>query len=358
MANEFSPTVQPQMPDSPDLSAKFMTGVQVGNSIWQAHANNNAKQQAMENQLAQYALRAQQMQHENTMREGYFNLAKLKQDTAMQNFQTDMQWKMYKEQEDTRDRDRNYDLRDWGQQVKEQKADEFIQRKQNEATGTAGMNQDLANLAGQETQPSYEKDVLNLGSKWAPYGPAAIQNIVQNRLNAATVMRDHAKRAVDADEKDFYDNIGRKIGGGNTLQQNLDWIEHYENLPDDKQGGWFGTSAGAHTTGKKQIVDPNTGNVISTQDTGYLENLRNQYHSIMQRKANIADPINRPDIGVYSPVPLPTDRSQWQVGHSYYSPVNGQPAQWTGTEFLPLGQGSPHPQPDPTPDPNFPQADT
>ena len=334
------------MPESPDIAASVMTGMQVGNNIWKAHADANAKNQMMENQLAQYALRAQQMQHENTMREGYFNLATLKQQQAVDNFQADMKWKMYKEQEDTADKDRNYDRLMWGQTVKAQKADEFIQRKQNEATGVAGFNQDLANLAGQETQPSYEKDVLNLGSKWAPYGPAAIQNIIQNRLSAATVIRDHAKRAVDADEKGFYENIGRKIGGGNTLTQNLDWIEHYENLPDATEGGIYGF--GAHKTGKKEILDPATGNVLSTQDTGYLENLRNQYHNIMQRKANIADPINRPDIGVYSPVPLPSDKSQWQVGHSYYSPVNGQPAQWTGTEFLPLGQGNPHPQPDDT----------
>ena len=277
----------------------------------------------------------------------------------MENFKTDMQWKMYKEQEDTRDKDRNYDRMMWGQEIKGQKADEFIQRKQNEATGVAGFNSDLANIAGTEGTPEYEKNVLNLGSKWAPYAPAAIQNVITNRLNASNVTRDHNVRALEAEKKDFYDNIGRKIGGGNTLQQNLNWIEHYEDLPDDTTGGWFGTSAGAHKTGKKQIVDPNTGNVISTQDTGYLENLRNQWNSIQAREKGIAQPINRPDIGVYSPMPLPQDRTKWQVGQAYYSPVTGQPGKWTGTEFLPLTPpaGSSVPQPQQPQQPDNPQAD-
>ena len=332
------------MPDSPDIAANVMTGMQVGNNIWKAHADANAKNQMYENQLAQYALRAQQMQHENTMRQGYFDLATLKQQNEVARVQADQKWREFKEQEDTADKDRNYKRLMWGETIKAQKADEFIQRKQNEATGVAGFNADLSDLAGQESSPTYDRDVLNRASKWAPYAPAAVQNIAQNRLNAANVVRDHAQRANETDLKDFYEDIGRKLGGGNTLTQNLNWVENYEKLPDKMEGGIYGF--GAHKTTQKQVIDPNTGNVLAEPDIAYLESLRNQYHSILARKNNIGAPINRPDIGVYSPVPLPSDRSQWQVGHSYYSPVNGQPAQWTGTQFIPLGQGSPHPQPD------------
>jgi hypothetical protein len=299
MANEFSPSVQIPTVASPDIAGAVMSGFREGTNAWQAHANNNAKQQYYENQLAQYNLRASQMQHENAMREAKFQWDKEKQDTQMKEFYDRLNWDKAKDIEAGKDRDRAQDNRDWAIQIRQTRLDNQDSLKRNEAEATAGFNQAASLLDSQPGTPPYERDILKLQSEWGklPGTSAAIQTAAANLMRQANTVRDQNYRALKTDEQLFNDNIGQTLGGGNALLQNKNWYMSPKDLEDEKVGGYLGTSYGATPTGRKIIKDVN-GNVLAKVDMGTINSFQQKRAELDARWKNMAAPINHPDIGV------------------------------------------------------------
>ena len=284
------------MPDSPDIAADVMKGLQVGSNIWQAHANANAKQQQMENQLASYALRAQQMQQSSEMREAQFQMSQDKLKWDMDKFKSTMDWNRAKEQDAAKDRDRAADARDWGLQIKENKADQFVARKADEAQASQGFWSEIALLDSKPGTDQYNLEVPKIAAKYAHFAPAIVDDLASKALIKSNQARDTMQRGYEAEVRDWNNRVGQTLGyGGNTLEQNVPVIMHPENfLKDQKAGGYFDTSFGAQPTGKK-IYTTSTGQekVVEPAD---IAKLQSDWNSIQTRKPGA--PVHQPDIGV------------------------------------------------------------
>lgn len=330
-ANEFVNPVDPgwiggaQMPGSPDLMKSF-------DNAFAVHAAVNAKQKQAENQAAMYALRIQQMQSEETKREMMFKMAQDKQTWDMEKFKQNMDWQRYKEQEDTRDKDRMAEYRDWQGQIRENKANEFIGRKQDEAEAAQGFWSALSSLDSKRGSDQYNRDVAKIGAQYGHLAPAVIDNLVSNELNKSGAARDTQQRGYEAEVRDWNTRVGQTLGfGGNTTEQNVPVIMHPENfLKDQTAGGYFGTNFGAQPTGKK-IYTTSTGQekVVEPND---ITKLQKDWNDIQTRKPG-APPVY-PDLGVNNIEPAPPDKTQMQANHTYRFPTGV--FRFDGSDLIPV----------------------
>jgi hypothetical protein len=189
-------------------------------------------------------------------------------------------------------------------EIRRERENRFAEKQIDAAEGASGALSAISNMESAPGTPPYEPELLKVTSPFAAKNPAAVTQIVSNFLNRSNSTRDHNQRAIEAEEKRLNDDVGRILGGGNTLEQNLQWILHPESLQDATAGGWFGTSLGATKTGKKTIT--NSAGVSQDVDLSDIKDLQRRYLDIQQARGNLAAPINRPDIGVYSHGPDPS----------------------------------------------------
>lgn len=177
--------------------------------------------------------------------------------------------------------------------------------------------------------PRYRQRVNQLMEQVAPLVP---NTVFKSTMASFYKADDDAIKNVTTttlqDEKDFINNIGRKYYSGNTLQQNLDIIEHPEKLPREKTGWGFWQKE----TGDVVIEDPTTGEK-KTHSMRELVEDRRRWHEIQDRKRKLP---GRPDYP--KPVPmLPDgrpDASQMVPNEKYDIPGKGT-MRWTGTGLVP-----------------------
>jgi hypothetical protein len=346
MANNYVNPVDPgwiggaQMPGQPDLIGKFLTGFQVFD-------NAAIKNQQANQMVANAALRVQQMQHENTMREGYFNLATLKQNEAVSRAQASLEFQKFKEQEDTRDKDRKYDMAIEDQVRKGEREDRLAEkmRSANEAEGgAAGVLTYLTQQGIPVGHPDFYSKYTELMQPWLQHS-AAVKTTYANTLQKSQLVRDDNQRVLDAAEKRFNENIGQTLGGGNVLEQNKQWYLHPEDLPDVTEGGFLGIhQLGGVKTDKKQITLSN-GNTITVHMADIVR-LQQQAADLEQKRRGVAAPIHLPDIGVYNPEPAPANKADMKANHAYTFPTGV--FLFTGTDLVPVGQSGAGTTPPPT----------
>ncbi len=335
----FGPLIEPgwaggaQMPGAPDLGKTFLNAFQVGATI-------NAKQQALENQLALYSLRAQQAEHDSKMTEARFGLAKDKMAWDMEKFQQTA--------EATRLHNEDVMQRGWAAlenqktlgDIRREREDRIQEKLSDANEATAGANQVIADMQREGINlgdPQFESEYLKRMVPWAAKS-ASVKTVQANMLNASNSRRDDNARAYEATKKNFDQDLGRTLGGGNVLNQNYDWFLNPDHLQKEKSGGFWGI--GATETGRYLIPTTDSAGNVSQQpvDRKTLDDWKTRWQELQQMGRKIATPINRPDIGVRTAEPLPPNRADWQINHIYTSPSTGQAGRWDGTNFQPVGQ--------------------
>lgn len=320
MANEYGPTVEPgwiggaKMPGQPDLVGNFM-------NAWQLGVAANAKERYYQNMVAQMQLKGLKMQ----------------QDSQQDAFKNEMAVKKL-----------GWDQEKFVQQmenaqaafgIKQSREERLSNKIQDANEAEAGANDVLAQLYRENKgpgTPDFEAEYATRMSPWLAKS-ASVRLTYNNMLHQANSVRDDNQRGIEASWKRFNENIGRKIGGGNVLNQNYDLFLHPENL-EPVMEGW--NPFDRHDTGKKYVpVQDAAGNAgKQVVDMSTLKDLQQEYQSILDREKRQASPIHIPDMGVRSAEPLPADRSKWEINHVYTSPKTGQPGRWNGSTFDPVGQ--------------------
>ena len=333
MANEYGPTVEPgwiggaRMPGQPDLVGAFQ-------NAWQIHsaANNRARQ--MENQLAAMQLRAEQTQHERGMDAEKFQLARDKMTWDAEKFYTD--------QERLRAATKaSQDYRDATLDIKQQRFDISTDLKKRQSEATEGANQVFYNLFNEGITPGTRKFNTEWVKRLEPYmavEPATVGIIRDNKLQASNNARDQMKRSIQVEEEAFAKAVGREIGGGNTLNQNYNVFENPQDLKDEWGGGFLGIRQ--VKTGRKYVPITDAAGNAGQQavDMNKLMDLKRRHDALKAKEDDLADPVNLPDVGVQSALPMPADPKDRQVNQIYTNPSNGRTGRWTGTGWIPVGE--------------------
>ena len=289
----FGPLVEPGWPDlkGPDMGQKFLAGAALG-------AEMNRRKQALENQLALYALKAQQMENQNSIRERQFELATQVAD-----------WKHEKDVQGLNDASRRIDLARDGMDLREQAFNFKTEKERQRQEGVAGIFNALSELDAEGIKPgdpNYEREVLSRTAPFAATAPSAVVNNVQrNALNKHNDAIKQSRIAFDSEQRQFYNDIGRVLYGGNTLTQNLDPILHPEKLPDETSGGIGGWSIGPYKnkpTGNKIVTGPDGKKAtVSMKD---INDLKKRWDAITARRNSIPSPVDRADLGVFKDQPI------------------------------------------------------
>lgn len=277
----FGPLVEPGWPNlqGPDLARNFLSGAQLGASI-------NAKQRALENQLAGLTLKAQAMEYDHELDRAKFGLAQDK--LQMQ-------------------ADRNAALLDIAHAnlgLREQTANLAVTKYNDLVEGKSGLVEAQAILDSEHLHPGDEGYIERFNQLTAPIiGKVptstlnAVQRSVYNNNNAAIKEK---QQYLNSDTKHFTSEAsGILYGNANPVNPDLTPVIDYEKLPNKwSGGGWFGGDVKIDPTVK---LVPQTDGTEREVAVSELRRLNARYKELDGIRQSLAKRhvVDRPDLGVH-----------------------------------------------------------
>ena len=331
MANEYSPSVQPQMPDSPDIAGAVMTGFKEGTNAWTAHANSNAKQQYYDNQLALYALKAQKMQQDREMDAAKFELAARTQELNSGYKIQSLQLAGERLAKSVEDKERDDKWRD-------RKYDEGMKLKQDAMDDKDTLIGIDGQLASEGLFPG-DKGYLERRQQLSQGVAGQLPNQIFNSWES-TGVKAHGANAVRRwsqfrqEEQSLKNDTSRLLYKGKTVEPDLNPVLYHESLtPETGPVPFYKPCATGKPTGKLLVPQPDGSAPVpvATQD---LQAIKERWAQHDQNRLNLPDTQHRPDLGVYDEgeEPAPLDPAKREPNKVYKLPkgkfrwVNGQ---WT-----------------------------
>lgn len=304
-ATAFGPLVEPGWPDlkGPDIAEKFLAGAALG-------ANINAKQKALENQLALYSLRAQGAENLNEIREKQYELARDKMMLGNQVAWANVDLAQQRVQGMLTNQEQLRALASDKVQIANDRLQEEINNNRKKWDRWNSQQKAQSQMMGIEAQvlgegltpgtEEYKRRVTQLSSNFAGQLSPSVYNGVQRTLfmnnNAAWQQK---RTAVLDQEKAFRDDIKDNVWG-DGITTDLRPILHPEQFPHPKKGNWW---SGYET-------DPNSIEIPAKDPTGMpyqrpvaiktLQDMKKRYEELQKTKSQIGTGINRPDLGVYT----------------------------------------------------------
>lgn len=296
----FGPIVEPGWPDlkGPDMGAKFLSGAYIMGNI-------NAKTQALQNQMAQYALKAQGLEQENALNEKKFALAQQGQE-------------------------QKYDMANWRADIAERRlqlgGDAFnltAQKYEDRITGNQAMIGAAASLAQDgigKDDPRYPDEFLRRVTAASAKGdPSVYHQLVQSNINDYNINANRQDAVLQRQEKMLLDKIGSKLYGDPTLHLTGP-IEHPENYPEETSGGGWGWGnfglptykAGEEKTGYRtgSITLPTGDEKPVKFKTTDITSLAKEWQALQQAKSKRLPVVDMPSLGIYSkPASTPGERA-------------------------------------------------
>lgn len=283
----FGPLVEPGWPNLPqsDLGTKFVNAFAIGTEI-------SRRKQALENQLAGMALKAQAMENQTQLREMQFGLAQQRlefdRDKALQNA------------EFARERlgmaDQTLGLRQAMFDAKQQKLSDA-------AEGTANLFNAEASLAEEGIHPgdkNFEAEYLRrISNTGAP--PSVISAAARTALSNHYAQVRNRERDFDAQMKAFRERFGAEVFG-NPMIQDVSVLGDPKSLPDDTTTTGVWPFRETKPTGKKLVssVDPSGVALNKPVSLSVLEKYKKQYDQLIAGKNDIPLTHDHSDLGVYS----------------------------------------------------------
>lgn len=349
MASAFGPLVEPGWPDltkgAPDIGASFMKGIAGAATI----AEIGAKRQRLENQLAMYALKMQDMEADNALARDRFDLAVKAQQLNSEQKQGALE--LAKERA-TNQADHWYNMHQEAI-AREGRLSDTQKRKDEDKAKVeeASANLETVRARVQAENPNLEPGSDAFLAKLREAASADIGKLPTSSRNKwdAIFLHQHNEdrnfqvKSLDTDRKIFNSNVARVLQAGDTLNIDYDKFLHPETLPpyQTKEGGWFGTGVGAKTvdTGDKSIIvkDPVTQLPVARRvSMATLNQFKKDLQDLNRRQANVGSLISRHDIGVSGAHPWPSNgRAGLVPGQTYQKPDgSGEAGLWDGQKFL------------------------
>lgn len=344
ISTPFGPLVEPgwpsTLPEGANVGAKFMAGAALGAQI-------NARQRQLENQLAQYSLKAQQNEYDRQHDRDMYNLAVEKM--GMQNAFTEQRLALSAE-DNKMQAQRNEDLYRLGLRSREDaeaKTQLAITKYNDVLEGRGEFVNTLATLSSEGLYPGmkgYDTEFNKLMGPVSQKVPTQLLNAWQkgvynnHNYSASKEIQDYVRQ-----NELFRKKVADTVWG--SLDTDLNPILHPEMLPkeaDKTEGGWFGTGYGAtKRTPTGRVLVTNASGTIKDRPVFLkdLEGLKTEYDELMKRYRNLPTQVNKPEIGVWAkgqstnltPIPIPKDKSLLEINRPYTSPKGI--VRWTGDDF-------------------------
>lgn len=299
----FGPLVEPgwaggaQMPGSPDIAGTF---AHAALSTFQLTANMNAKQQALQNQLAMYALKQQQLEGDMDLKEKMFNIraGQIEQNTALREraMTTDAYFKNQASQIQAQRLGLAQDTFDAKRQD--------IDKRDDSIAGFANAKSDLIASGVVPGTHEYWTGITNAVAA-NPYLPsnqknAALKEAGFNQNAAIKSQQDNVK----AKEQEFMHRMSNTLYGTATntdLQPVLDYNlytkpEYAPQTWDD----WFHNRPAQPTQNRLITIKDAQGKAIGTRKVPAqtLTDFNKEWQGIQAQRHGIAPMINDPTIGV------------------------------------------------------------
>lgn len=315
----FGPIVEPGWPDlkGPDMGAKFLSGAYIMGNI-------NAKRQALENQMAQYALKIQGMEQENSLKEKKYEL-------------------------DKQALEQRGDVGFWRADIAERRlglqgdiAQSVVDEKQKKIDG----NRAVINAVTSMYQDGIGKDDPRYGDELprrvisaSPYADQAlIRQVLQANLGDYNLNANRQDQALIHREKMFLDKMGSKLYGDPTLHLTGP-IEDPSQYPEEKTGGSYFGPFGLPTfkKSKEELTGYRTGTITLPSGetvekkfkTTDLTTLAKEWKAIQEAKSKRLPSVDLPSFGIYSkPAASAAERSRRIVADPDEDPQKRAAAQF------------------------------
>jgi len=317
----FGPLVEPAATypgaaQPPDLGRTFVNAFAIGSEI-------NRRKQQLENQMAAMALRQQQNEITNQLRESEFERKldqgnqRLEMAQAGQNLRDSIfNWKVAKDQETMDD-------------------------ISGAAQGLGAINLDAAD----PKRPSAIWDVIQHNARAAKAMPSLFKDAFNNYNTAARTVQSK----YDHDYRDFIQDVKNTVGKGQITDLNLIYnLDQWKSQWRNKEGQNIDPA-----TADPKKGDYKTGNVFATIPSSIpgapsifvtlpaqqITDLHKRMIDLSNRRRNIPSQVSNeyvsPQTGSVDekPLPLPASKSDLQVGKDYDT-AKGT-ATWNGNEFIP-----------------------
>lgn len=321
----FGPIVEPGWPDlkGPDMGAKFLSGAYIMGNI-------NAKRQELENKMAMYALKMQQMEGEDSLKEKRYQLAV---DTLQSNIQH---------------KDQMLELQGRGADAKDAMVQLALNKFDQRNAGDKAMFDAATNVL--TTVPKDDERFPNaflqaVTSNARDADPAKARMLIQTNVNDYNINANRQDTALAHREKMLLDKIGSKLYGDPTLHF-TDPIEHPELYPEEMTGGgstwsnikkWATGQPYGEDEGPPKKSGIRTGSVtLPTGDTKEvkfkttdLTELTKQWQALQKAKDKRLPTVDMPEYGVYAkPADSPRERAQRILADPDSDPAKRQAAQF------------------------------
>jgi hypothetical protein len=283
----FGPLVEPgwpsTLPGQPDISKNFLSGFQLAATV-------KGKQLALQNQLANYSLKMQQMQNEDEMSKAKYELAvaRLASSNDIARERLDFQ------------RDRASTLADFAMQ-RENRLQSVIDDKVKTKAESEDASFNLNLLPSQLAEEGYQKGTNEYYNQWRARAapdlsklPTSLRKSAEaNALKEYKDSRDFQLKMLESDEKAFAHDYGRVVQSGDDLNINLAPMLHPETLEPETTGWfWDKKKTGKVVVGTTPEGKPRT----TTMDE--LNKFKTRYQSIQKRRETIGPDPDRPDLGL------------------------------------------------------------
>jgi hypothetical protein len=296
----FGPLVSPGWPttmgEQPDFAKSLLGGFAMAATL-------KGKQAQLQNQMAQYALKMQAMDHDMAN-------DKIRNEIAVQRLvnTTENQRQRLELAKDTAEavgeRSKAREERLWAaedrlQSVVDTKEKDKAQGE--EASFNLNMlPQRMADEGIETGTETWYNQARDRSAKDLSQLPPQLRKAAESNLyRKYKDDRDFKLKQLESDERAFAHQYGRAVTGDDL---NIDTypMDHPEQLPDEKKGGYLGSflpSLGGKPTGNKLIKGKDgEDRPIAVQR---LNEFKKKYESLIKRRENMGPKVVRPDLGLY-----------------------------------------------------------
>jgi hypothetical protein len=213
----------------------------------------------------------------------------------------------------------------------------------NQAQGQGGIYDAIAQVHAQGYLPgkrgpdgrTFDQALLQATQPYMPLvGKSTYNKIIGPMLSDHNTGADSERKFYESEVKHIDQDIGGAIWG-DPLNNNKDPIMHPEMYQYKEPTGWFGMGSGKPTDkivtkGKDALGNPKD-IITSLAD---ITKMRQRVLANEQLRTQLAPKVNRPDMGVSQYEPMPANKADLQIGHTYQGASGA--GTWNGTDFDPV----------------------